>query len=64
MTPDPESRNADEADVVEELEGAAGPEDEEATADPDDLPWEADEADVAEQRAELPDEDDAARGDG
>ena len=63
MTPDPESRNADEADVAEVLEDAAGPDDE-ATPDPEDLPWEADEADVAEQRAELPDEDDDARGDG
>ena len=64
MTPDPESRNAAEADVAEELEDTAGPADEEATRDPDDLPWEADEADVAEQRAGLPDDDDDAPGDG
>ena len=61
MTSDPDSRNADPAELAEELEGVA---DDEATPDPDGLPWEADEADVAEQRAEVPDEDDDARGDG
>ena len=38
--------------------------DDEATPDPEDLPWEADEADVAEQRTAVPDEDDDTRGDG
>ena len=63
MTSDPESVNADPADLDDQVVGTADVDDE-ATPDPDDLPWEADEADVAEQRAELPDEDDAARGDG
>ena len=63
MTFDPESPNADPANVAERLQAEA-PDDEEATPDPDSLPWEADEADVAEQRAEVPDEDDDAQGGG
>ena len=62
MTPDSESPNADPADVAMQVQAEAP--DDEATPDPDSLPWEADEADVAEQRAEVPDEDDDARGDG
>jgi hypothetical protein len=50
------------ADVVEQLRSAAPDEDaEELEAGPQDLPSEADPADVAEQRIALPDDDDYDR---
>ena len=63
MTSDPESVNADPADPDDQVVVPADLDDE-ATPDPEDLPWEADEADVAEQRTAVPDEDDDTRGDG
>jgi hypothetical protein len=51
-----------DADVVEQLRSAAPDEDaEELETDPQDLPSEADPADVAEQRIALPDDDDYDR---
>jgi hypothetical protein len=51
-----------DADVVEQLRSAAPTEDgEEPEAAPEDLPSEADPADVAEQRIAVPDDDDYDR---
>jgi hypothetical protein len=51
-----------DADVVEQLQSAESVEDgEELVADPEDLPSEADPADVAEQRIAVPDDDDYDR---
>jgi hypothetical protein len=51
-----------DADVVEQLRSAVPTEDgEEPEAAPEDLPSEADPADVAEQRIVVPDDDDYDR---
>jgi hypothetical protein len=55
MTTDPQSPNADPADVAEQQrEVVPSVDDEEAPAPEPDVPLEADEADVAEQRTDLP----------
>jgi len=60
MSTDPDSPYADPADITEAEDAAPpGDDDDEAPArDPDGLPLEADEADVAEQRTEVPDWED------
>lgn len=56
MDTDPGIPEADPADVAEQLEDVEPPpDDEEVDVVPDELPWEAAEADVAEQRMEVPD---------
>lgn len=56
MTNDPQSSNADPADVAEQRQDVLPPtEDEDVPGlDPDEMPLEADAADVAEQRTEMP----------
>jgi hypothetical protein len=56
MTTDPQSPYADPADVAEQQQDAVPPADEEDLPDPgtNEVPLEADEADVAEQRTEVP----------
>jgi hypothetical protein len=56
MTTDPQSPYADPADVAEQQQDAVPPAEEEDIPDrgPDEVPLEADEADVAEQRFEVP----------
>ena len=57
MTTDPQSPYADPADVAEQHQDVVAPVDDEEVpdVDPEELPLEADEADVAEQRIEVPD---------
>jgi hypothetical protein len=61
MTTDRWPPDADPADVAEQQQDAAPPRDDRdlpATDEGDgDLPWSADEADVAEQRREVPGDD-------
>jgi hypothetical protein len=56
MTTDPHSPYADPADVAEQHQDVVPPADDEEVPDvePEELPLEADEADVAEQRTEVP----------
>ncbi|MCW2791857.1 MAG: hypothetical protein JWO76_955 [Nocardioides sp.] len=63
MTIDPQSPDVDPADLAEQQQDLTPPvvDDEVPVREPADLPLEADEADVAEQRSELPDWDDDER---
>lgn len=55
MTTDPGLPEADPVDVAEQQEDVAPAiDDEELDVEPDELPWDANEADVAEQRTEAP----------
>jgi len=56
MTTDPQSPNADPADVAEQHQDVLPQTDDEDAPDvePDEVPMEADAADVAEQRTEVP----------
>jgi hypothetical protein len=55
MDTDPVLPAADPADDAEQHEDVEPPpDDEELVVEPDEPPWEADEADVAEQRMEVP----------
>lgn len=56
MTTDPDTPYADPADVAEQQQDAIPPADDDEVPDPepDERPLEADEADVAEQRTEVP----------
>jgi hypothetical protein len=51
-----------EADVAEQQLPAVPPEDDDTVTDPDELPAEADPADVAEQRTVVPDDEGWDRG--
>jgi hypothetical protein len=51
-----------EADVAEQQLPAVPPEDDDTVTDPDELPVEADPADVAEQRTVVPEDDAWERG--
>jgi hypothetical protein len=59
-TTDPQSPYADPADVAEQARGVVSRADDDEVPDspPVGVPLEANEADVAEQRRELPDDDD------
>jgi hypothetical protein len=58
MSTDPQTPHADPADVAEQQQDAVPPAEEEDVPDPGlaEVPLEANEADVAEQRTEVPGE--------